>query len=303
MNIRLEVLRLPMVAGMSLLATACVNITPDLLYPIGIHTPIETSYVAASEAATAETVRTAKSGEILFRQQVKTATVLVLENSVEPAESIDLSVAKRSVEFEAGQTYYTVVNVGSTTALAACSFDRPFVHTPRLNPGATGNFKVCFIFESAKKDQIDETIKALPDLTSSRFFMANDNGALGSPSTAFQKLYRWEPGVLTYNTTEPAKFRIATEAEAANAPEGPPIGLRFTYADGKGQIEKVFLSESLAVEMDADSISVKPEDAFPKTVSLSGADIELLALKDGVLAYRILSGFDADQKFIVDFAE
>lgn len=291
------------VAVAGLMLAGCVP-TPDLVYPLGKSVPIDARFVADVSAPVAETVKTAKSGEILFTQGFSSANILVLENTVEPTTDVSMQVSKRTVDLSAGMKFYSAINIGMTDAIVACSFERPMFIVPRLNPGNTGTAKVCFHLETL--DQIN-SLNAIDtgegSWTSSSFFMVNEDFMLATgPSGPYQRLMSWEPNLFTYETNEPARFRPATadEREEFGSSE---IGLRFVSDDKGGELNVVYFSGSQPVDISGDPVAIKASDSFPKTVTIRGAEIELLALTDGVLAYRVLSGFASDLAFVLNLPE
>ena len=285
-----------LLVGTTIAATAC-TLSPDIIYPLGATAPLDPSFVADLATPTETTIRTAKSGEILFSQPLIIANILVLENSVEPATDISMKVSKRTVELEGGLEFYSGLKVGDSLSTVACSF-------ARLNPGNKGNAKVCFIFESldekADVRSIDINNSAL---TSSTFFVANEDFLAGAdPSGPYQRLMLWEPNLFTYKTTEPAQFRPANEEERI-AKNRPDVGLRFRLSAKGGILDVVYLSGNKPNEVQGEPVTFEATDAFPQTVEVRGAKIELLALQDGILAYRILTGFDDGKVFIMNMPE
>ncbi|MEQ9315355.1 MAG: hypothetical protein RLN72_05840 [Henriciella sp.] len=281
--------------------SACVNLTPDAVYPIGAVAALD-SVILSDPAAPAEaTIRTAKPGDILFQQAVMNRSVLTLQNTVLPEGNISLAVQARTVELNEGMTFYPALNIGSRNELVACSFDRPAEWTPRLNPGAKGSGKVCFILDDlGDKVEVGSFDPELTDNTSSTFFFVADGVGVTTQSTPYQRMFRWDPQ-LTYTVTEPARFSLSgTEAPDASAPQ---IGLRYVSTAKDAQIEPVYLIEGQPNRTIADPFVIAPDAKFPLRTKIAGAEIELLALKDGVLAYRILSGVSPGAFQILDLPQ
>ncbi|KDA04499.1 hypothetical protein [Hyphomonas oceanitis] len=282
--------------------SACVSLTPDQVYPLGATQSVDPSLIADLDAPLESTIRTAKSGEVILRQLVQSVAVMVLENTVTPTGDVSLAVQARSVELTEGLTFYPAVSVGKENALVACSFDRPAEWTPRLNPGAKGSGKVCFVLEKiAGKIDLSKVAQDLGARSSSVFFFVSDNIGVSAASGPYQKLFRWDPQ-LTYEVSEPARFR-AIESTVSEKSGMPNIALRFLSTEDGAQIKPVYLSGDQPVPIQADPVVIKADQAFPTRIKYDGAEIEILALKEGVLAYRILSGFATGAAFVMDLPE
>ena len=271
---------------------------------MGASAPIDPALLADPSKPSAETIRTAKSGELLFEQSVSNAAVLELLNTVVPTEDISMNVSKRTVEITEGMKFYTALNIGSETSMVACSFERPVKSVARLNPSAVGHEKLCFTLVTLE-DKVDpDDIKRDPEtLTSSTFYVASGPiGANLGPPGPYQKLYRWEPNLFTYQTTEPARFK-KLDADAERGETGPDVAVRFTATPDGGELQRVYITGSQVKATAGEPVLIKPDMTFPAVSKVGGAEIELLALNDGVLAYRILSGFDDQAVYFIDLPE
>lgn len=290
-------------ATAALLATlqlaACVSLTPDYVYPLGVHQTVAADYVADPAAPLEDTIRTAKSGDIVLMQQLRNSSVFELENSVEPAGDVSLAVQARSVDLKQGLTFYPALNVGKESALVLCSFERPAVWVPRLNPGAKGEGKVCFKIEAVADDvDLDAAEPDLDVLSSSTFFFVSDNFGLIDKAGSYQKLFRWDQH-MSYQVSSPARFRRQNVGEAAPV-AGPQAALRFIADGAGGQLEPVYVTGNQPMGMEKKPVLIPAGQKFPVTLEFDGARIEVLALKDGVLAYRVLSGFSTNSVIIMD---
>ncbi|KCZ90027.1 hypothetical protein [Hyphomonas johnsonii] len=282
--------------------SACISLTPDQVYPLGSTLSADPSLVANLDAPLESTIRTAKSGEIILKQSVQNTSVMILENTVTPVGDVSLAVQARSVELTEGLAFYPAISFGKENALVACSFDRPAVWTPRLNPGASGQGKVCFELEKiAGKIDFSQVGQGLGGRSSSVFFFVSDRLGFAEPSGPYEKLFRWDPQ-LTYEVSEPARFRTMTPTESAKS-RTPNIALRFISTEAGGQIKPVYLAGDQPVGVQADPIVIGADQDFPIKIRYDGADIEILALKEGVLAYRVLSGFTTGATYILDLPE
>jgi hypothetical protein len=291
----------PVLAGLMLSAvlSGCVSLTPDSVYPIGTKQGVDAALLADPGAPLEATIRTAKSGDIILQQAVRNAGAYVLENSVVPDGDVSLAVQARTVDLKAGLKFFPAINVGSETALVLCSFDRPAVWSPRLNPNAKGTGRVCFRFEELKTpaDDVDAALGS-GVRSSSVFFFVSDGIGLSQTTTAFRKIERWDPQ-LTYKVTEPARFRPLPQGDADT--EGAPlVALRFVVTAEGAQLEPIYLAGNQPMPVKEQPIVIKADQVFPAKIEHDGAEIELLALKDGVLAYRVLSGFATDSTFLMD---
>ena len=296
-------LKLSVAALAAFSATACVNLTPDMVYPIGTAGTLDAAYIAKADATDTDTISTAKSGDILLRQPVQNAAVFVLENDVLSEGNISLAVQERKLNLNKGEIFYGAVNVGQETALVACSHGRPATHIPRLNPGAQANGKICFELEPIEGKIDLETMKLDKDVyTSDQFFFVVDGAfAITEEAGPFQKLARWDPQFI-YTVSPPAELRRTAEAVPTNK-TAPELGLRYIYANGEAQLEPVYVADDLPSETAEENIKIDQTQDFPFVIEHDGAEIELLAITDGVLAYRILSGFETKNTFVMDLPE
>lgn len=290
------------------LLSGCVSLTPDQVYPIGRVAPLDAAMVAAPGVPAEATVRTASSGDILFEQPVGTSAILTLVNDIEADGDVSLAVQARTVSFTRDMTFYPVISVGSRTELAACSFDRPATWTPRLNQSASGQGKICFILEDLGARSGNRGGAISPgdlelgdtELTATHFFFVSEGVGLSSNSSPYQQLARWDPQ-LTYAVVEPARFSV--DRATIGAANAPSLALRYVGTPSGGLIEPVYIIDGRASQMRAAGYVVGNGQVFPATVTVNGAQLELLAVVDGVLAYRILSGFPANQAAVLDLPQ
>lgn len=289
-----------LLAGAAL--AGCV-VSPDMIYPIGRMAPVDPALVAGPDAAPDQAIRTVKSGEILFSQAARNAAIVVLENAVTPATDINMGVAERSIEISPGMRFYAGVNVGSETATVACSFTRPVQITPRLNPGNKGTAKFCFRMDDLPEGAKLDSLPPLTKLSSSTFFVVTENfNQQSGPSGSFQSMMRWEPNLFTYKTVEPARFRPATDTELTDIAT-TEIALRYKSTTDGGELEAVYIANGSPQPLESKTVAFAATDRFPRTVHVRGAEVELLALTNGVLAYRLRAGFSPDRAFILDLPQ
>jgi hypothetical protein len=87
---------------------------------------------------------------------------------------------------------------------------------------------------------------------------------------------------------------VAALSSCATAPTDIAV-----TAEG-AQLEPIYLAGNQPMPVKEQPIVIKADQVFPAKIEHDGAEIELLALKDGVLAYRVLSGFATDTTFLMD---
>lgn len=281
----------------------CVNLTPDIVYPLGAAGPIDASFLVAPDAAVEGTIKTAKSGDVIIAQPVQSAIVYRLSNKVEPVGNISLAVQERKLELNEGDLFYAALNVGQETAKVACSLGRPALTIPRLNPGASASMKICFELEAIEGDIEPDTINKIEDdySTDRFFYVADGYYGITEQSGPYQKLSRWDPQFI-YNVS-PAAELVRLEEDTETKSDAPQLALRFVMSQTEASLEPIYLVDDLPVELDDDDIIIDTEAGFPQTIKHDGASIELLALEEGVLAYRIVNGFDRSRNFIMDMPE
>lgn len=281
---------------------ACVNLVPDEVYPLGVVQPIDPALVASVDGPVEETIRTAKSGDLLLQQPVQNIAFLTLENEVEPDGNISLAVQERTLDLTAGDGFYAAVNLGQYPALVACSAGRPAVHIPRLNPGAQASGKICFELEAYDENvDLDSASLDQETYTTDRFFFVTD-GVYGLSEAAgtYNKMTRWDQQLI-YNVAPAARLVHKGDAEATE--DAPALALRFVVTAEGASLEPVYTTTNQPLPMTKEKIAIDPTASFPRTVEYDGAQIELLALTDDVLAYRILAGFDTANSFVMDLPE
>ncbi|MCR9130599.1 MAG: hypothetical protein NXI12_13860 [Alphaproteobacteria bacterium] len=296
-----------MAGAAALLVSACVSLTPDQVYPIGFVEPVDPAVLAETNDSAAESVRTASPGEILFQQPVSTLSILRLENDIVTDGDVSLAVQARTVEFTRGMGFYPALSVGSRTELAACSYDRPATWVPRLNPGASAQGKICFILNELdaapgdEDDQIERAEAALRDgeLSSSTFFFVSEGVGMGV-SSQYQRLARWDPQ-LTYRVVEPARFSI--DRSPAADPSAPSLALRYVDTAQGALIEPVYLINGQPAAINGKGRVISADQTFPTVIEVEGARIEVLALVDRALAYRVLSGLPASNAAVLDLPQ
>lgn len=289
-------------AGLALLPLAgCVSLVPDEVMPMASLQPVDPALLAPAGPVTPETIRTAKSGDIVLSQPLQSAAVYTLENAPAPVGDVSLAVQAREVTFTAGQTFYPAINLGSQTKLVACSFDKPVVWTPRLNPDAKGSGKVCFELADLAVP-VDPIVVSwgLKDASATQIFFVNEGAGLYPSASAFQTLMRWDPS-FRYEVSPPARLKLSRGGAVADG--GPRIGLRFLATGKGGTLEFVGLTGEVPGKLDREPVVIAADTVFPVTVDADGAQIELLALTDGVLAYRVKAGFPPDLGFVVNLPQ
>jgi len=238
--------------------TGCINLTPDLVMPVGQVSAIDRSQLADPNAPVKSTVRTAQSGEM-----------------------------HRELEAKAGQKFYPVVTLGQVRSISACSFDRPILAIPKLAEGNKGYLKMCFqMAELPEKFKVETIDLDGIDWVSSEFFEVVES--IGSTSrSSFQSLSRWEPQKI-HKTKEPARFTRQTSV-MPTGDQGRTSALRFIVSPTGPQLETAYMAGTEPRKTTADPVPIDVDKGFPQTLEFAGGNVELLALTDGVLAYRVIS--------------
>ncbi|MAK60437.1 MAG: hypothetical protein CMK09_05620 [Ponticaulis sp.] len=281
----------PLVAG-------CVS-GPYYVYPVGQTTTVDEAIVADLSADTEDTIRTAKPGEILFDQEVQYARLMVLENTVFPTSGLENSMQRREVSFSAGDIYFEAIDVAEQLNVVACSTKQPVHIIPRLAPDNSMHFKACFLLEPLDDEiKLDDIQVAVTDFTSSQWFWVSGSVINTDFEAPFQALTYW-PIDHIFDVNEPARFKVM-DGEHPKTGKATRVGLRFVSEGDTFTLQPVYTSDGIPANTDADPIEVDPEGEFPRTVEFREAKIELLALTGNTLAYRVLSGFSADRRYIMD---
>jgi len=281
-----------------LFLTGCINLTPDLVMPVGQIGTIDSSLIADPSAPAKSTIKTAQSGEVLYSRPVKHAFELVLENAPAADGKIGNSVQDRKLELKSGQKYFPVVTFGEAPSISACSFDRPLLAIPRLAPGNQGYIKLCFKITDLPEDFKPSTLAFDNiDWVSSEFYaVVEPIGATGRSS--YQSLSRWDPHVSS-RTVEPARFRKQA-ATPVSGREARQSAVRFVMSPTGPQLETAYMAGDEPRKTQKEPVAIDTAKPFPQTVELAGGTIELLALTDGVLAYRIVSAESQDRQIVMD---
>ena len=283
---------------MALLLTGCINLTPDLVMPVGHIGTIDASLIADPRAPQKSTIKTARSGESLYSRPVKHAFELVLENAPQADGKIGNSVQDRKLELKAGQKYYPVITLGEARSISVCSFDRPLLAIPRLAPGNQGYIKLCFKISDLPEDFKPSTL-AFDNLdwTASEFYpVVEQIGATGRSS--YQSLSRWDPHV-SYRTVEPARFR-KQPVSAGSESDARASVVRFVISPTGPQLETAYTAGDAPRKTQKEPVPIDTSKPFPQTFELAGGNIEILALTDGVLAYRIISADTQSRQIVMD---
>ena len=267
--------------------TGCINLTPDVVMPVGQVSAIDRSQLADPNAPVKSTVRTAQSGEMLYSQPVNHEFVLVLQNTPEAASDFGNAFQDRELEAKAGQKFYPVVTLGQVRSISACSFDRPILAIPKLAEGNKGYLKMCFqMAELPEKFKVETIDLDGIDWVSSEFFEVVES--IGSTNrSSFQSLSRWEPQKI-HKTKEPARFTRQTSV-MPTGDQGRTSALRFIVSPTGPQLETAYMAGTEPRKTTADPVPIDVDKGFPQTLEFAGGNVELLALTDGVLAYRVIS--------------
>lgn len=276
---------------------ACVNLTPDSVMPVGKINRISSAMVADPNAPIKSTIRTAQSGEMLYSPALEHEFVLVLQDTPEVDGEFGNSFQDRKLEAQPGQKYFPALTFGEVRSIAACSFDSPVLAIPRLAPSNQGYIKMCFEIADLPVDfDVDTLDLDRTDWVSSKLYVVVPPNGLAS-GTSFQAMSRWDPHV-SYNTVSPVRF-TRQRAEAVTGEGARTAGLRFVVSPTGPQLETAFMAGNEPRKTTKDPVEIDAAKGFPQTLEFDSANVEVLALTDGVLAYRIISANPA-QRVILD---
>lgn len=239
---------------------------------------------------------------MLFTQDVSYARLMVLENTVEPSKNLDVSVQRREFAFNEGDVYFQAIDAADTLNLVACSTNEPVRLIPKLNQHAVLDLKACFILGGiGDKVDLDNIKTDGASFSSSQFFWVSGSVINNDFTAPYQALTYW-PIEHIFEVSEPARFRVL-EDEDIPAARKTSIGLRFMKEGDGYQLEPIYISDSAPSNTQHDPITIDASDTFPRKVTFQEAEIELLALTEDTLAYRILSGFSTDRRYILDLSQ
>ncbi len=293
--------RLLGMAAAALALTGCVS-GPYTVYPLGQTSELGAAFKADLAASAEDTIRTAKSGEILFEQPISYARLMVLENTIQPAKNLDNSLQSREVTFNEGDVYFQAIDAADQLNLVACSTHEPVKLTRYLAKDTPTYLKLCFVLEPLSGDVKLNDIKTdRESFSSSQFFFVTAPSSFNDFGAPYQALTYW-PIDHILETTEPARFKLL-DADADASEKPTTVAVRFLKDGGKYSLEPVYSTGQASSVMRHEPVLIDPSETFPKTVKLQEAEIELLALTDDTLAYRILSGFSPDRTYILDLPE
>jgi hypothetical protein len=275
--------------ALTALASCNVPLTYDYIYPMAIATPGE---------PISEEIRTAAPGELLFSQRVARAGFLRLENTVVPAERVWTGMVTYFPRMEAGLTVYPALRVGKGGRYVACSVEAVTTHQGGLGPAQ--NFPICFeLADSAvvlvrpgepapdKATAIGGSLWLLDGAQSHSGFVYAPGGEYAQG---------WEGA--NFTLTEPARLSVATTQPSDTSGSPIRIGLRY-MSDGAGaRLESIYISGEQHLRLQRDPVQILPGDTYPRVVETGGAVVELLAIRDNVLAYRVRRNFPSD-RFVI----
>jgi hypothetical protein len=280
---------------MALLAgvTACnIPLTSDAVYPLA---------VPMMAAAATEEIRTAVSGEILLAQPVAHASFLKLENTVVPTERVYQGVVTYTPKMEGGQLFYPAVRVGDVSGMVICSVADVTTYSGGFS-GPRSAFPVCL---DMPKDSLTRKAPTTPEPSDAAALGAGlwlKNGA--AASTGF--IYFDLQGSLAkgaegpnFTLAEPARIQPAGTLTEAS-PTAPKIAIRYLADDKGARLSSVYLVGEQVLTTERKDVPLPAAEKLPQTLTIAGAVVELLAVTDGVLAYRIKQGFPSDTGAIAD---
>lgn len=275
--------------AMAALGSCNVPLTSDYIYPMSIAAPGE---------PIGDEIRTAAPGELLFSQRVARAGFLRLENTVVPAERVWTGMVTFFPRMEAGLTLYPALRVGQGGRYVVCSVDAVTTHQGGMGPAA--NFPICLELADSAILVVGPGQPAPDNATAIGGSLwlaegaASSSGFVYSPGGEFAQ--GWEGA--NFKLTEPARLSVTT-AQPTDANGSPiRIGLRYMSDSAGARLESIYIAGEQHLRLQRDPVQILPGDTYPRIVETGGAAVELLAIRDNVLAYRVRRNFPSD-RFVI----
>ena len=272
-----------------------IPITSDTVYPIVATAPGPTD---------SQSIHTAAPGDIVLSQPLVHAGFLELENTVSPQDSVWQGIWTFHPKMERGLRLYPVFRIGSTRAIAVCSTDN--VTTGESNLGGTSFFPVCLDLpgKALFAVPVGASAPANAEPVGGSLWLAN--GAAAQTGFIYPNLLRGEyasgPQGQMFALSEPARLRVANPKPGAPESE-MRLALRYIADLSGARLETIYLSGVGQLKTTRGDVPISPTDVLPRTITVSGAAIELLAIKGGILAYRVVRNFPGDRFLVSDLPE
>lgn len=290
--------RAKVAAGLLLLGLSGCNVpfTSDTVYPI---------VVTAPAPADSGPIRTAAPGDIVLSQPLVHAGFLELENTVSPQDRVWQGIWTYHPKMEQGLRLYPAFRIGSTRTTAVCSIDNVTTGESNLG-GVAPPFPVCLDVPDGALFAVRAGAPTPANATSVGGSLWLKNGAVAQTGFIYPNLLRGEyasgPQGQMFTLSEPARLRVV--GPKPGTPESEmKLALRYTTDSSGARLETIYLSGTGQLKTTRPDVPLSPTGDLPRTISVSGAAIELLAIKDGVLAYRVVRNFPSDHYVVSNLPE
>jgi hypothetical protein len=273
-----------------------VPFTSDTVYPIAATVPMPVD---------AATIHTAVPGDIVLSQPLVHAGFLELENTVSPQDRVWQGIWTYHPKMERGLRFYPVFRVGSAKSTAVCSDDN--VTTGQSDFGGTSpQFPVCLDLPAGVLFAVPPGAPAPANAKPLGGSLWLRNGAVAQTGFIYPNIVRGGfasgPQGQMFTLTEPARLHVAEPKPGASESQ-MKLGLRYTTDSSGARLETIYFSGSWQLETTRPDVPLSSTDVLPRTINVFGATIELLAIKDGVLAYRVVRNFSSDRYVVSNLLE
>jgi hypothetical protein len=229
-----------------------------------------------------------------------------LENTVTSADNVGNGLVTWHFEMPSGLRLYPALRTAEGGRHALCSAETVAYATGGLTNENTPRQSICFVLanETIRRAPADapHPVNATPiggalwladDAEATTGFLHFSGGAYARGVEAFP-----------FSLEAPARFRVASADDGDAEASALQVGISYkVLKTGFGQLQAVYITGEQQLALRDAPVAISTSDAFPRVVTIRGASIEVLALQDGVLAYRVRQGFPSDRWAITDLTE
>jgi hypothetical protein len=272
-----------------------VPFTNDTVYPIS---------ATAQGPADSKQLRTAAPGDIVLSEPLVHAGFLELENTVSPQDRVWQGIWTYHPKMEQGLRFYPAYRVGKARTTAVCSVDN--VATGESNFGGSVSFPVCLDLPNGALFAVPTGAQPPVNAKPVGGSLWLKNGATAPTGFVYPNLIKGEyakgPQGPLFTLAEPARLRVA-EPQSGTPESRIRLALRYTTDSSGARLETIYLSGSEQLKTTWADVPLSETGNLPRTIEVSGAAIEILAIKDGVLAYRVVRNFPSDRIVVSDLPE
>lgn len=261
--------------------------------------------VTAPETVDSERIQTAAPGDIVLSQPLVHAGFLELVNAVSPRDRVWMGIWTYHPKMEQGLGLYPAFRVGSARTSAVCSTDSVTTGESNLG-GVSPLFPVCLDLPDGALFAVPPGAPAPANAKPVGGSLWLANGAVAQTGFVYLNLMKGEfakgsQGPM-FALSEPARLRVAEPKPGA--PDSQiRLALRYTTDSSGARLETIYLSGNEQLKTTRDPVPLSPTGVLPRTIDVSGGAIEILAIKDGVLAYRVVRNFPSDRYVVSDLPE